>query len=173
MVRYPPKKKEQKKFNTPSSTWSPLRPPLPGLQPHPPCPSLPWQNHPATRLPAQRLLLSLPLIHNFSDRQIRETPDEVPTAGQWTVVVSRTDLLGPFRHEQTHFRPLLPDIRPSCPHPLLPTVNKGTFLYSNMLTTLTLFACIMNTTSILRSISPGLAHSHVPDQFGVRRRYRG
>jgi len=72
-----------------------------------------------------------------------------------------------------HFRPLLPDIRPSRLHPLLPTVNKGIFLYSNLLTTLTVFACTMNTTSILRSISSGLAHSHVPGQFGVRRRYRG
>jgi len=132
------KKKEQKNFNTPSSRQRLIS--LHGLlssqtaaaRPAP-CPSLPWQDHRATRLPAQRLLLPLALIHNFShfaDRQIqeRETSDEVPAAGQppggllvvflaqmclecfqgkersgrsqWTVVVSRTDLLGPFRLQQ-------------------------------------------------------------------------
>ena len=84
------KKKEQKNFNTPSSRQRVIS--LHGLlssqtaaaRPAP-CPSLPWQNHQATRLPAQRLLLPLALIHNFShfaDRQIQETSDEVPAAGQ-------------------------------------------------------------------------------------------
>jgi len=107
---------------------SPPKSPLPGLQPH----IVPvFRGKITARLPAQRLLLPLALIRNFShfaDRQIQETPDEVPAAGQpprsllvvflaqmrlecfqgkepsgrsqWIVVVSRTDLFGPFRPQQ-------------------------------------------------------------------------
>jgi len=131
------KKKEQKNSNAPSSRQRLVSPSSQTAAARPattPCTSLPWQNHRATCLPAQRLLLPLALIHHFShfaDRQIQETSDEVPTAGQpprgllvvflaqmrpecfqgrepsgrsqWTVVV-----LFVFS-KYLHFRPLLPE----------------------------------------------------------------
>ena len=119
---------------------SPPKSPLPGLQPHivpvfrgkitepPICP------HDACSSPSP-LSATSPTFPTARSkrRQTRSAPGQLPRGllvvflahmrlecfqgkepsgrSQWTVVVSRTDLLGPFRHEQTHFRPLLPDMR--------------------------------------------------------------